>query len=198
MKFSDREIKELIHAGILISLAFSILLSGGYKLFSFDIDFIIVFFISFFTAGTGFLLHELMHKYTAQRYGLWAEFRAFYPMLWLAVMFSFAGFIFAAPGAVVIKGLVNNERNGKISLAGPITNIILAILFLILYFIIPIKDSLILSFLDYGFKINALLAAFNMIPVMPFDGAKVIAWHKGVYFITLVVAVGLVTLSWIN
>ena len=98
MKFSHREIKDLFYAGIMISLAFAILLSGGYKaLFSFDIGLIFAFVISFFTAGIGFLLHELMHKYIAQKYKLGAEFHAFYNMLWLALLFSLFGFIIAAP-----------------------------------------------------------------------------------------------------
>ena len=37
--------------------------------------------------------------------------------------------------------------------------------------------------------INALLGAFNMIPAMPFDGAKILAWNKIVYGITTAVAV---------
>ena len=99
MKFSSIETKDLFYAGVMISLAFAILLSGG--LLGLNTT---IFLIAFFTAGLGFLLHELMHKYVAQGYGLWAEFRANYKMLWLAVFFSFFGFIFAAPGAVYIRG----------------------------------------------------------------------------------------------
>jgi len=47
------------------------------------------------------------------------------------LLFSLFGFIIAAPGAVFIRGMITRERNGKISLAGPMTNIVLAILFLI-------------------------------------------------------------------
>ncbi len=195
MKFSHREIKDLFYAGIMISLAFAILLSGGYKaLFSFDIGLIFAFVISFFTAGIGFLLHELMHKYVAQKYKLGAEFHAFYNMLWLALLFSLFGFIIAAPGAVFIRGVINREKNGKISVAGPLTNIFLAVLFLIL--LILFNDGGLLEYLfRTGLTINALLGAFNMIPVMPFDGAKVIAWDKNIYFITTIIAVGLWILS---
>ena len=84
MKFSPIEKKDLFYAGIMISLAFAILLSGG--LLNLNVT---IFLIAFFTAGLGFLLHELMHKYVAQSYDLWAEFRANYKMLWLAVLFAF-------------------------------------------------------------------------------------------------------------
>ena len=197
MKFSDREKKDLFIAGIMISLAFAILLSGGYNvLLSLNSGLIIAFVIAFFTAGIGFLLHEIMHKYVAQSYGLRAEFIANYNMLWVALGASLFGFIFAAPGAVYISGWnITKERNGNISLAGPVTNIVLAVIFLILLLIFGTSGVLGKLF-SFGLTINALLGAFNMIPVMPFDGAKIIAWNKGIYYLTLIVAVGLYFGSW--
>ncbi|MEK6878745.1 MAG: hypothetical protein AABY22_04010 [Nanoarchaeota archaeon] len=196
MKFNHREIRDLMLAGIMISLAFAILFSGGYNsLFSLNTNLIFLFVISFFTAGIGFLLHELMHKYVAQRYNLGAEFHAFYNMLWLALLFSLFGFILAAPGAVFIRGNITKSKNGKISVAGPLTNIILAVIFLIALLIFG-KSGTMGLFLTMGLSINALLGAFNMIPVMPFDGAKVIAWDRTVYFITLTIAIGLWISSW--
>lgn len=197
MRFSRKELKDLWFAGFMISLAFAILLSGGYRILSrADFGVVIAFVIAFFSAGIGFLLHELMHKYVAQSYGLWAEFRAFNSMLWLALLFSLFGFIIAAPGAVFIHGLITRERNGRISLAGPVTNIVLGILFLILLIFFG-NNGFLRYFFETGLTINALLGAFNMIPVMPFDGAKVIAWDKVVYFVTLTIALGLFVVSWI-
>ena len=149
--------------------------------------------MAFFTAGIGFLFHEIMHKYVAQNYKLNAEFRAYYPGLWLTLMISFFGFIIAAPGAVHISGFITRERNGKISLAGPMTNIILAILFLIPALFI--NKGLLGVFFSYGFSINSLLALFNMIPAMPFDGYKVLAWNKTVYGITIAVSATLFIIS---
>ena len=195
MRFSHHEVKDLWIAGIFISLAFAVLLSGGYNaIFSFNAEIGVYFIISLFTAGIGFLLHEIMHKFVAQNYGLWAEFRAFYNMLWLALLFSFFGFIFAAPGAVVIRGKINREKYGKISLAGPMTNIVLALLFLMGVLILG-KTGIRGLFFSLGLTINSLLAAFNMIPTMPFDGAKILMWHKGIYFITTILAVGLFVIS---
>ena len=194
MKFSDKEKKDLFFAGLMISLAFAILLSGGFGGIL-NFSFYIVFVIAFFTAGVGFLFHELMHKYVAQGYGLFAEFRAYYKMLWLAILLSFFGFIIAAPGAVYIKGNINKEKNGKISVAGPVTNLILGALFLILLLALR-AEGIFRAFLNFGLTINSLLAAFNMIPFMPFDGSKVIAWNKKIYTITLILAISLFALSW--
>src|SRR3989338_120517 len=197
MKFSRKEVKELWIAGLIISLAFAILLAGGYNaLFSFNLSILVVFFIAFFTAGMGFLLHELMHKYVAQKYGLFAEFRAHYLGLFMALIFSLFGFILAAPGAVIIHGFITREKNGKISLAGPTTNIVLALIFLILV-IFTTENNLLKAFLSYGLSINSLLALFNMLPVMPFDGSKIFAWNKKIYLLTILVALILFIISFI-
>jgi len=106
---------------------------------------------------------------------------------------SFLGFIIAAPGAVMISGPVGRRRNGKISMAGPLTNIVLALLFFILSFLtvrgIINVPGIIKPVLFLGFFINSLLALFNMIPLGNFDGRKVLTWNKVVYFSMLIVSV---------
>ena len=85
MKFTNKEIRDLLIAWFMISLAFAILFSG----LSLSAFFLISLIISGLTVGIGFLLHELMHKFVAQKYGLMAEFHASYKMLFLAILFSF-------------------------------------------------------------------------------------------------------------
>ena len=184
MKFNRREIKDLVIAWLIISLAFAILFIEIKNLFS--SLFLISLIISAFTVGIGFLLHEIMHKYFAQKYGLRAEFHAFYKMLFLALLFSFFGFIIVAPGAVFISGRINKEKNGKISLAGPLTNIVLASLFFIVLLFLPVGIFRMIAY--YGLSINSLLALFNLIPVMPFDGKKILNWNKSVYVFTVIFA----------
>jgi len=199
MRFSGIEKKELAIAGLLISLAFAVLLSGGYRVFlapSFAVLF--VFAGAFFTAGLGFLLHELMHKFVAQSYGYLAEFRAYYPGLFFGLGLSFFGFIIAAPGAVHIRSYnrpITRERSGKISIAGPLSNIFLAVVFLILLLFVG-GEGLWKTFFSYGLSINSLLAAFNLIPVRPFDGEAVKNWNMGFYVLVVILAVGLFALSW--
>ena len=107
-------------------------------------------------------------------------------MLIFAILMSFFGFIFAAPGAVVIKTYyLTKERNGKISAAGPIVNIALAIIFLILILLFPI--GLINEISKIGLLINAWIGLFNMIPFGNIDGQKILAWSKPVY-ISLIIA----------
>lgn len=177
MAFTDTEIKELLKAWAAISLAFAIAISGG-RLF---VPQLIA--LAGLTVGIGFLLHELGHKFVAQKYGFPAEFRSFDTMLLLAVLLSFSGFVFAAPGAVFIGGLPTPEENGKISVAGPGASLILAVLFLLTRMVIGPSPLL-----TYGFQINSWLAFFNLLPMWNFDGSKILAWNKGIYAIMALTA----------
>jgi len=177
---SETELRDLVKAWIAISLAFGIILSGRTSLYS-------AIIISSLTVGVGFLFHELGHKLMAQKYGCFAEFRSFDQMLVLAVIMSFFGFVFAAPGAVMISGPVGKRRNGKISMAGPAVNLVLALLFFALLFVFPDGILKIISY--YGFMINTWLALFNMLPFGNFDGKKILVWNKVVYGVMVGVAV---------
>ena len=181
MKFSKKEIKDLVKAWIIISLIFTI----GFGAKELALKSLIIFAMAAFTVGLGFLLHELAHKFVAQRFKCWAEFRSFDQMLGIALLLSFFGFIFAAPGAVMIRGRVDSRKNGLISVAGPIINIILGIIFIIISFS---SNKIISMIASYGAEINLFLAIFNMIPFFVLDGAKVWKWNKIVYFITIGVA----------
>jgi len=183
---SKKELWDALKAWLAISVAFGIVIGGGYKALL-SIDILYYFSISAVAVGAGFLLHELAHKVVAQYYNCWAEFRSFDNMLWLALAMSLFGFVIAAPGAVMIVGTVTKDRNGKISLAGPLTNIVLAMLFLGLVFIMPATGFL-AALVGYGFMINVILAAFNMIPIGNFDGAKVWRWNKPIWTATMAAA----------
>ena len=170
---SERELRDILKAWVAVSFAFAIVMGGS------SFNFYTRFIIASLTVGTGFLLHELGHKFVAQRYGCFAEFRSFDSMLLLAIAMSFFGFIFAAPGAVMISGRINETKNGKISAAGPVVNLALAFTFLLLTFL-PLS-TLFKSLAYYGFVINSWLALFNMIPFWLFDGYKILKWNKLAY-----------------
>lgn len=122
-----------------------------------------------------FVGHEMGHKYVAQKYGFWSEFRAYPTGLFLGLAMSFFGFIVALPGAVMIRGnYITDEQEGKISIAGPLVNMILAAIGLIgvmltnhTFMVVPFY--LLLS-------LNSALGLFNMIPFPPLDGYKIARW----------------------
>lgn len=183
IRTSRTEIVDILKAWIALSLAFTFIYAGASVVKGniqniFSAHFLVIFVISMFTAGLGFLLHELAHKFVAQHYGCVAEFRAWDQLLYLAVALAvFIGFIFAAPGAVMISGLVTRRENGFISAAGPATNYLLAVIFLGLLYAFPAWAEVFIT----GFSINIWLGIFNLIPFGPLDGKKVFDWNKLVW-----------------
>lgn len=142
-----------------------------------------VFLISALGVGTGFLLHELAHKFVAMHYGYFAKYRASRINLILIVAMAFAGFIFAAPGAVIISRTSSAKEELMISLAGPMTNIILSIIFFLLLASGVVKSPLWLTAISFALFINLTLAAFNLLPFGPMDGKKIFDCNRTVWVI---------------
>jgi Zn-dependent protease len=137
----------------------------------------------------GFILHELAHKYVAQGYGLWAEFRLNMTGLLLTVISIVSPIKFIAPGAVMIAGFADRNRMGRTAIAGPIVNVIIACALLIVF------PAVGMSGIRYailaGAAINSFLALFNLIPFAVFDGQKVYSWNKRYWAILVLVSLGL-------
>jgi Zn-dependent protease len=134
----------------------------------------------------GFILHELAHKYVAQRYGLWAEFRVNTMGVILTAISIVSPLKFIAPGAVVISGFADRDRMGLTALAGPIVNVTITIALLAALPVLA-HSSLYFAVL-YGAAINAFLALFNLIPFSIFDGRKVYTWNRQYWIIMFVVS----------
>ncbi|MHC1636433.1 MAG: site-2 protease family protein [Candidatus Methanospirareceae archaeon] len=190
IRTSKTEIKHLVIAWLTISLAFTILIARPTPNISLLFN---IFIISALTVGLAFIFHELSHKIVAQRYGSWSEFRMEPLMLLIAILTAFAGFIFAAPGAVVIfNPFLTREESGKIAIAGPMMNVALALLFLPL----SIQPHGIVQQIGiFGVMINTWLALFNMIPFSVLDGRKVLAWNKRVYIVAFSITILLFILT---
>jgi len=162
--------------------------------------------------GPAFLLHEIGHKLVAKRYGCWAEFRADPKGLQFGILLAFViGFLFMAPGAVMVAGLVSRRQNGHIAVAGPLTNFCLFLIGIPLWGILigltgahiplPTEDFGILGWRGtyvvdnvliwqamvfnagvYWIVFNLVLGLFNMLPIGPLDGLKVKDWSNGAFF----------------
>jgi len=130
-----------------------------------------------------FVPHELAHKFMAQHYHLWSEFRLdpFMAILSLFTAIPWIPIKLIAPGAVQIFGYsITIEQIGKISLSGPLINLIQAVLFKGLSTYMPE--------LIFFAVLNSDLAVFNLIPLSVLDGKKVFSWNKIGWTITFAMA----------
>ena len=192
-RFTGKEIRDLIISFIVIALGFTILYSNG------DYSHVtLIFPVVMIGVGAGFIFHELGHKFVAMHYGYYAEYELWPTGLIIALVSSFFGFIFAAPGAVVIySNGMEKKTNGIISIAGPIVNIILGLIFFLILvslgdFAYTETGYLVALTCVLGTRINFFLAAFNLLPIPPLDGSKVMAWSVPVWLITFAIAALLV------
>jgi len=139
--------------------------------------------------GTGFVFHEMAHRQAARHFGFHAEFRAWMGGLAFALLIAIATggrFIFAAPGATYIFAQdISREKNGKISIAGPATNLIIGFALLIAAVAVGGSFSTVLG---SAALINFYFAFFNMLPFGPLDGVKVMAWSRPIWAGTIAVA----------
>ncbi len=174
---SRKEVLDLLIAWLGVSFAFYLALFRP-NLSHVSLEYVLpTLIITLVVVGSSFVLHELLHKFTAQHFGFWSEFRASYIMLAFAILFAaIAGIVFAAPGATMIYGpAITKRQNGIISAAGPLLNLALGGLFLLLFLLMPLGG--ILSELGWlGFVINVWFSAFNLLPIGPLDGRKVLDW----------------------
>ena len=191
LHFSAQEKKDLIISWLTLSLAFAVVINPVF----FNIS--NLFFslpIALLAVGTGFVFHELAHREAAKYFGFHSEFRAWYPGLLIALGLAIATmgqFLFAAPGATYFFGEnVSRKQNGLISIAGPATNILLGLLLLIMASLFA--DKTIQLIFVYAGEINFWFALFNMLPIFPLDGAKVLSWKPSVWVLVMIIAVVLV------
>lgn len=173
--------------------------------------------------------HELAHAFTADHFGDDTPRRAgritFNPLAHIHPLYTVAlpailfltnnGFMAAAFTPVNIRKMRNPRLHGLLTaLAGPATNLLLAILgFVALGILILAVGGLdrdtargtqqVFGFLEMAVRLNLLLAVFNFLPIPPLDGSDLVGfalpgrlrewWYGMRSYATLVFAVLLFT-----
>ncbi len=174
--FLESESIQILVSTVTLGSAFTLAQRGGWR----------TFVIACATVGIGFVGHELAHKYMAMRFGYQARYRIWPMGLVLALLLAFVAVIFAALGAVRIRGAgMTRDERGIISLAGPTFNIILSALFMGMA---TVFSGVYSQFFEFGAFINALIALFNCIPFSILDGKKIFDWDKSMWVLAVVVA----------
>ena len=185
-KFTLAEIRDLVISAAVLGLIFTF---GNWSMVN--------YFLSIAILGPALILHELAHKFVAQKYDLLAVYVMWPTGIAIALLVAFVtqgGMIFAALGAVMISPVyhtrlgykfigLTSEEMGKISISGPLTNLVLAI---ISYLLIPFNPG----FFFMSANINCWIALFNCLPIPPLDGTKIFRWNiplwLGIFAATIV------------
>jgi Zn-dependent protease len=187
--------KELKHIAVAVLLVIGVGLSYVFLANGLGGDWLLVGGASAAVLTTSFFVHEMAHKVTAQKRGLWAEFRL---TLWgslLTAVFMILPVIFKiiSPGAVMISGPATMDDIGKISIAGPITNIIMSAACLAVAF----TPTPIYWVFVAGALINGYIAVFNLIPIGILDGYKIYNWNKTIWAVAFAASIALAAASYI-
>ncbi len=190
VEYTKNEKRDLIIAFIALTICFSIATAGlNVHAFISCLPIVIV------GVAIGSVLHELAHRFVALKYDCWAEFKLWPLGLLIAFVTSFFGVVFASPASIQIHpDHVSDEIRGKISIAGPMANMALALVFIVIAALIyPFKIysdifNLIYLICTVGFSVNSFLATFNLFPLYSLDGTKVLKWNIGIWFTAIVIA----------
>jgi Zn-dependent protease len=134
-------------------------------------------------------IHEWAHAYiayrlgdpTAQRLGRMTLNPLAHLDLFGTLALVLIGFGWAKPVPVDPRNLRDPRKDmTKIAAAGPISNLLQAAVFGILLRLIDLSGpaggtpDVVVSMVTYGIFINCALAVFNLIPVPPLDGSKIL------------------------
>ena len=199
-RFSKIEIRDILISVMVLNIAFTILYRDSGFLRFFEINFgsgmkyVGLFLLCLVLVVISFLFHEFGHKFTAQRFGLWSEFRMWPAGLFLTLVTSLLGFLFASPGAVMINGNVDREKNGKIAIAGPIVNIVMCFIGIIGCLLTNYSGWVIFFYMLAN--LNGFLALFNLLPVPPLDGSKILGWNMIIWGVTIAIAAAELLFMW--
>ncbi len=147
-------------------------------------------FISITILILSVIVHEVSHGYMADRLGdptarlqgrlTLNPLKHIDPIgsIIVPLITSLAGFTFGWAKPVPYNPYnLKNRRQGEflIALAGPLSNIGLALIFgLIIRYALPVSMLPSLQILKYIVLINLVLAIFNLIPIPPLDGSKLL------------------------
>lgn len=127
--------------------------------------------------GIALFVNKTVHSWAAKRFGCATYFRLWMPGIVFALLLMIVGFKFPAIGFVVVHPFafgrwghrsrrLSMTEEGLMGLAGPGSNILLAML-------LRTIPGPMFSYMSF---VSAYFAIFNLIPIKPLDGSKIVFW----------------------
>ena len=187
----SNEIRDMLIADAALTVAFALIFAGGIGGITSDPRRFLYFIpISLVAVSLSFILHEYMHKIVAQRFGAIAAFQKWNSGILITLASSLFGFLIGLPGATMIyTNRFTAKEEGYVSLAGPLTNFAVFLVFLGigLFGGAYVSGTYAKDIISVTMFISVWLAFFNMLPIYPLDGSKVLRWNKPAYLATIIV-----------
>ncbi|MCJ7478556.1 MAG: metalloprotease [Candidatus Nanohaloarchaeota archaeon QJJ-7] len=195
-----RELRGLGISILGLGFAFAVLFFGDSSpRFLLQPEFLPALVVATGLAAASFTPHEAMHRVTARALNAYAEYRIWKPGVVLAVLSSFLGVVFAAPGGVKMhtkRGerygywapTLDIDQTGVIAVVGPLINVMIAVIlaFLAGSYTIMFQGT---NLLTVGSNINAFLAVSNLLPFYPMDGYKVLRWNTFIWAVVITLSI---------
>ncbi len=164
-------------------------------------------FIAVLLCGFSLFVHHAGQRLVALHYGFKTTHKVWWPGIIIALLLAFltkGHFEMYAASAVFITlmphhriGKVRPGENigalGKISAAGPVSNVILASLAVILTWIGILPESISHPI----FMFNLYFAVWNLLPFPPLDGSRVLFYSRLFYIFFITSILGYILLIWL-
>ncbi|MFB6076026.1 MAG: hypothetical protein ABEK17_02680 [Candidatus Aenigmatarchaeota archaeon] len=189
MNFNDnRERRNVLISIILTGFLFSIVV------LDLSIDFLFSIPIYILGATIALVVNAYVSRIAAERLGSVFIYKFWLPGFILSIIsavLSMGNIVFAAPASKTIEPdrmkrwekkqiHLESKEIGKISLVGPLSNFILAVVFWIIFEITSTE-----FLLTFGF-INLWVSVSHLIPYHPLDGARVMVWNDLIWLVSFI------------
>lgn len=157
------------------------------------------------SVSIAFLPHELMHRYIARKMGCFSRFvlDPFGLMLTLATAIPLIPFKIIIPGYILISShyydpITRKRIEGVSAIAGPLTNLVIALIGIALLNMVTLLriNPYLNIFVLYIVIVNAWIAFFNLLPIPPLDGSKIISWKPVNWALLFTLSIALLLLYW--
>ncbi|MBE6487134.1 MAG: hypothetical protein E7Z86_00210 [Methanosphaera stadtmanae] len=207
VKFTKDEIKHLLLSFIAVTIIFSIHLTNKYH-WSTN-EFITVLPLTLIVFVISLILRTFIQKKIALDYRYTIQYKLYSYGLIFSIITMIFNIIVLIPSYIdygLYERMISDNEKYKISLVGPVFNIILAVIFMIILLIIKPYFSLNIVDINFyimlaaiiGFNVNSYMSFFNLIPFVVTDGLNLFNYKTSVWIILIVLSGILSVLSFTN